>query len=142
MGIKFKFGLLPNLEREEKVLYFKPWILAASFKSLPAYRIFFSLPPLWELGLYVTNRRILLVAYLFRLISEEISLWFPGKADTEDEDVIKKVSIDDSNVLGKSLQIILEYPKKHWYHSRELHLRLFMRDSSALYELISKEGLL
>jgi len=139
MGLRYRFGFLPDLRPGEKVLYVKPWVWSASFKSLPSYRVFFSLPPLWEAGLYVTDRRVLLVACVFRLLSQEFSIWFPGKAEPGDQELLKKVGRGSFHLLGEYLEIISEGPGKRWYRSRQLRSRLFMRHPEVIHDLISKE---
>ena len=139
MDIRFEFCLLPQLISQEKVVYFKRWVWGASFKSYPTYRVFFSLPPLWEEGFYVTDRRILIVTYLFRLFAQEYSLWFPGKGRSPDSEFVKEVRVGEGRVFGKYLEIISEDPIKHWYRSRELRSRIFMRNAGDVCKLISDQ---
>ena len=139
MDTRFRFCLLPHLLAEEKTLHFKRWIWGASFKSYPSYRVFSSLPPLWEAGFYITDRRILLVAHLFRLLTQEVSLWFPGKAEGTDPEVVRDVCVGTGRLLGSYLEITSEDPTKHWYRSRELRSRIFMREPEDLRRLISDQ---
>ncbi len=136
MGVRFKFGPLPELLPGERVLRMKDWIWASSFKSLPTYRVFVSVPPLLEAGLYVTERRILIVAYVLRLLVEEVSYWFPGKAEGSDRELVKAARIQHGHMLGSYLEIISEDAKRHWYRSRELRTRIFTRQAEGLHGVI------
>ena len=138
MGVRHKFNVLPSLLPGEKVLFFKKWVWGASVKSLPTYRDFFSLPPLWEAGLYVTDRRVLLVAHLVRLLTQEVSQWFEGKQDPEDDETIKEVRVGKGALAGPYLEVVSESEVKRWYRSPRFRLRLFMRNPEFLYRLLSE----
>jgi hypothetical protein len=88
--------------------------------------------------MYVTNRRIVLVACAFRLLPQQFNIWFPGKAQGDDPELFKAVSTGNNALLGNYLELLSEDPKRHWYRSRELRLRLFMREPEALQRLISQ----
>ena len=141
-----KFNLLPKLAAKEEVLYFKNWVWAASGKSLPYYRWFFSLPPLWEGGLYVTDRRVLFISHLCRLLTFESSQWFEGVAQSDDEEFVRDVSVGRHRVFGPFLEVVSHNPAKPWYRSHELRGRFFMRHPESAREAIreamaeSREG--
>jgi hypothetical protein len=137
MAVGFGFGVLPSILPGEKVLGFKKWIWALSGKSLPSYRLFFSIPPLWEAGVYVTDRRILFVAYVARLIRQEVSLWFEGRAEPGDRDFVKDISSGRGRLLGPYLQVISLNTQKHWYRSPWLRVRVFMKHPKLLQQAIS-----
>lgn len=138
MSYKAGISLIPQFLAGEKVLYVKKWIWAASGKSLPSYRLFFSLPPIQEAGIYLTDRRILIATYLFRILAFEWSIWFPQRVVSETEEVIQDVTIGRMPVFGKYLQIISEDPIRRWYRSPKSRLRIFLRDPQPLYDLISR----
>lgn len=125
---QFKWNMLPALQPDEKVLSFKKWVWGVSAKSLPTYRLFFSLPPLWEAGFYVTDRRILVLVHIFRLLTQQMSLWRVDSTPGQDEDTIQRVSIGRNRLLGTFLEIVSVSPTKHWYRSEELRLRFYMRN--------------
>ena len=154
MGMRFKLDLLPALLPGEKILFFKRcvWGISGkswgiswkswsiSWKSFPSsYRLFFSLPPLWEAGFYVTDRRILIVAYLFRLLVQEISLWIPG-AGIPGDDVVREVSIGESRVWGPYLEINTNSEPSALVGLRapRARARLFTRDARILCDIITK----
>ncbi|UCG47880.1 MAG: hypothetical protein JSU94_20675 [Phycisphaerales bacterium] len=138
MGMRYKFNVLAGLLPGEKVLFFKPWVWAASNKSLPSYRGFFSLPPLWEAGLYVTDRRVLFVAQLFRLVTQELDQWFEGKNRPGDDEVIKQVRVGKSRLFGPYVEIVSDDPVKRWYRSRRARLRFFMKQAESVCSTISE----
>ena len=138
MGQRFGFNLLPRLLPGEKVLLFKKWIWAASGKCSPSYRLFFGLPPLWELGLYVTHRRLVHVSFLCRLMMQEFSQWFEQEAPPGDQELVREVSVARNPLFGPYLEVISEDPGKHWYRAHRLRVRLFTKDAARLCAAISE----
>lgn len=137
MAVRLGFGMLPNILPGEKVLGSKKWIWALSAKSLPSYRLFFSLPPLWEAGVYVTDRRILFVAFLVGLIRQEVSLWFEGRAEPGDRDFVQDISSGKGRLLGPYLEVVSLNTRKHWYRSPRLRVRLFTKHPELLRQTMS-----
>ncbi|MBI5388284.1 MAG: protein kinase [Verrucomicrobia bacterium] len=133
---RFKFNLLTELLPGERVLQFKKWIWGISAKSPPSYRLFFSLPPLLEAGLYITDRRVVLISTLVRLLSQEVSVWFPTQAKSEDRDWLKEASTGQ-NRFGRYVELISEDARKHWYRSREMRLRFYTRAPALLQQAIT-----
>jgi hypothetical protein len=145
MGIRFSFNMLPKLLPGEKVLLFKPWLWFASGKkwlsgkSFPYYyRIFFPIPLLCEAGLYVTDRRVLLVSYLCRLFILENSIWLKGKEEPQDNEFIEETSVGENFLLGTYLEIVSETSPRPWYRSHRARLRLFMRQAEAVHRIIAE----
>ena len=138
LGIEFKLNPLPSLMTGEKVLFFKGWLWAASAKSLPIYRWAFSLPPLVDIGLYVTDRRVLLAGHLCRLLTHQFCLWFDGSHNIPDTDSITDISLGKSPIIGPYIEIVSQIPAKRWYRSRRLRIRLFMRNPQSVYRILSE----
>ena len=138
MGIRYSFNMLPKLLPGEKVLLFKPWLWFGSGKSYPYYRIFLPIPLLCEAGLYVTDRRVLLVSYLCRLFILENSIWLKGKGELEDNEFIEETSVGENFLLGTYLEIVSETSPRPWYRSHRVRLRLFMRQAEAVHILIAE----
>lgn len=138
MSLQFKFNLLPSLLSEEQVLLRKDWVWGASGLSLPSYKWFFSLPPLWEAGLFVTDRRILFVAHGLRLFTQEFSVWFDGKAESPDDEMLIDVRVGRTRLAGPYLEIVSERPKACWYRSRRARVRLFMRHPEVVHRIITE----
>jgi hypothetical protein len=130
--------MLPKLLPDEKVLLFKPWLWFASGKSYPYYRIFFPMPLLCEAGFYVTDRRVLLVSYLFRLFILENSVWLKGKRELEDDDFIEETSVGENVLLGTYLEIVSETSRKRWCRSHRTRLRIFMKDAEFARRVIAE----
>ena len=138
MSLQFRFNSLPALQPGETVLLFKKWVWAMSTKSLPSRRIFCSLPPFCEAGLYITNRRVLVLASVFRLLTQEISQWHAGHADGGDDDVIRRVELGRSSLVGPYLDVVSTSAKKHWYRSPELRLRLYIQNAEEACRIIAE----
>ena len=138
MSYRVSLNLLPRLRTGEKVLYFKPWIWAASAKSLPSYRIFFIIPIVQEAGLYVTDRRVLIVYTLFRLVALEFSAWFEGKAESDDRERVKDVNVGRHSLCGSYLELLTYNPTKFRLRSHECRIRYYMSDPEPIYRAISE----
>jgi hypothetical protein len=138
MSLYFKFNVLPSLLPDERVLLRKDWVWAASGKSLPSYRWFFSLPPLWEAGLFVTDRRVLFVSYCLRLLTQEFSQWFDGKAGSADDELVVAVDVGRTRLAGPYLEIVSERPRRYWYRSPRARVRIFMKDPERAHQIITQ----
>jgi hypothetical protein len=128
----------PRLFPGERVLYFQPWLRAVTSKSLPSYRIAPGIPVLEEMALYVTDRRLLLAAWLMRLVRFEWSAWFGNQDESADRDWIREVSVGRSSLLGRYVQLVTYDPVKHWYRSLQAQVRFFVKDPDSLYRLLSE----
>lgn len=142
-GIPVSFSLLPAFLAEEKVLFFKRWVWAASGKARPIYygcRCWVSLPPLLEHGLYVTDKRVLHVYYFFRIIEFEFSQWFEGEQEPPDNELIKDVSYGKGLLLGPYLDIVSENLVKQWFRPPQVQvrIRLYMREPAFVCQIISE----
>jgi hypothetical protein len=137
MGLRQDFNLLPKLLPGEKVLFVKRWVWAASSRSFPGYRLDFSLPPLEECGLFVTDRRVLCHYLILRLMVTEFSQWFEGKAEPGDREVLKEVSVGRSRLFVPYLELISKDPARHWYRSRRMCLHIFTREAEAICRVVS-----
>ena len=138
MSYRIDISLIPRLLPGEKVLGVRRWIWAASGKSLPSYRLFFSLPPIQEAGIYITDKRILQVFYLFRILAFEYSIWFPRHITSETEEIIQSVAIGRMPIFGKYIEIISHDPVRRWPRSPQARLRLFLHNPEELCDLISQ----
>jgi len=138
-GIPVSINVLPSFLSGEKVLFFKSWVWAASGKSWPSYRCWPSVPLLVEHGLYVTDRRVLHVFHLFRIIKQEESQWFEGKQGPGDNELVKDVSCGKSLLLGPYLDIVSEnLLVKRWCRSPKVRLRLFMKKPESVRRIIAE----
>jgi hypothetical protein len=132
-------SLLPRLFAGERVLYSRSWLWAASGKSLPSYRISFSLPLVQEMGLCITDKRVLLPCWLFRLIRFEWAAWFDVKDANADQDRVNGVSVGRAPLLGPYLQLVTYNPVRHWWRSCEARIRLFMKNPEPLCRLLQEQ---
>ena len=138
MGSNFSLNLFPRFLAGERVLHCQPWLWASSGKSLPSYRVSLSFPFVHEMGLCLTDRRVLLSCCLFRLIRVEWTAWLGSRAASADGDSIKEVSVGRSSWLGRYLQLVTYDPVEHWWRSREARIRFFMKNPEPLCRLIAE----
>ncbi len=133
------FNLLPSFLAGEKVLFLKRWVWAASERSGPYYyRWSFSIPPVMEQGLYVTDRRVLAVFYIFRVLKFEYSLWFEGRCEAGNNEIVKEVNARKRRIAGPYLEIVAESPVKRWFHSRQGTVHIFMRNPESVRKIIAE----
>ncbi|NOS72889.1 MAG: protein kinase [Verrucomicrobia bacterium] len=139
---RFRTSMLPELLPGERVVHFKRRVWAAFTYSPPSCRLFFSLPPLWEAGLYVTDRRILFVAHALGVFGQEFSIWFNRNLKAGRRELLQTTSTGRSFLLGDYLDIRSEAPQRHWYRGRELLLRIYTRRPDLLGEkiLVARSG--
>jgi hypothetical protein len=136
--LKVSLSLPVRLRAGERVLYFKSIVWAASGKSLPSYRLSLSLPLIQEMGLYITDRRVLLPCWLLRLVRIEWTAWFTGENKTTGEDQLETVAVGRNAFLGPYLELITCNPVDHWWRSRKARIRLFMKNPEPVCRLISE----
>ncbi|MBA4148135.1 MAG: protein kinase [Verrucomicrobia bacterium] len=135
-GLQFRFNPYPALLPGERVLHFKKWLWAMSSKSIPGYRLFFSFPPFWDAGFYVTDRRVIVVSSIFRLLYQDFSIWFSQDIKAPNVDVLKGVSVG-RGFFGSYLETISEASEPGWYRSSGLRVRIYTRETEALQKIIS-----
>ena len=138
MGIRFNFNLLPSFFPEEKIRFSKKRVWAFFVESLLTYRMNISWPPFVEAGLYVTDRRILLVISCFRVFIQESSQWFEGRGTAEDKEFIKEVCVGESRFWGPYLEVVSE-GQESWYRGKKFRLRLYMRNPGPIRQIIVEE---
>jgi hypothetical protein len=139
MGLRFSFSLLPMLLPGERILFFQRRVWLSSGMSFPSYRVFFTLPPCFEAGLYVTDTRVLLVAHVLRLFSQEFDQWFAGRGAPADDVFIQNVTVGASRWWGPYLEITSEISGGEvGYRSRRARVRLYMRNAEAVQRVIAE----
>ena len=138
MGLRFKFNLLPTLLPGEKVLFVKKWVGFCTCLSSPNYRVSFSLPPLLEQGLFVTDQRVLHIAHCFRAFTQEFTQCFDGNKGLKDTELIKKVRYGRHWLCGPYLEIVSENTKMLWCRSRKARMRLYMRKAEFACKIITE----
>lgn len=138
MGTRFKFNLLPTLQPDEKVLFVKKWVGFCTCLSSPNYRCSFSLPPLLEQGLFITDKRVLHIAHCLRIFASEFDQWFNGNKELKDTELIKTAKVGRHWLCGPYLEIVSENTKKLWYRSRRARIRLYMRKAESACKIITE----
>ena len=136
MDMRFKFNLFPSFLSGEKMYISQEHIRAFSVKSPPSGRVNLSAPLLLETRVYVTDRRVIFIVHIFRILAGEHSLWFEGRDESEARDIIKGVNIGKRPLLGPYLEITSENPTKRWYRGRQLRSRFFMKKPESVYNVI------
>ena len=130
-------NLFPAFSAGEKIVHFKRWIWAGSSKSGISYRIFMSLPLLQESAFYVTDRRVLIVSYVLRILKQEFSLFYRPAATGRGGDVIQEVRCGQHWLTGPYLEIVSQNDVKCWCRAKELRVRLSMKNPQLVQELIA-----
>jgi hypothetical protein len=137
MKYHFQFSVLPKLQEGETVLLFLPTVWVISSKSMPSYRVFASVPPLFEAGVYVTERRILILVSLLRLVTQEVSLWLSGFVRS-DEDEVHGSSVGKGSILGPYLDVMTTNKGTHWLRSPDLRVRMYTWHAHQAHAIISQ----
>jgi cytidylate kinase len=89
-------------------------------------------------GFYVTDRRVLLVGYMFRVLKFEYSLWFEEAGVPDNNDIVKEVNVRKSRIAGPYLEIVAESPVKQWLRSRQATIHIFMRNPEPVRKIIAE----
>lgn len=131
--MSLRFSLLPEFESGERILSSLPWAWMATGKSLPTYRVFAAIPIIAELGLYVTDRRLVFVASLFRILGIHSSIWF---LDDQSRERLDHVTTGRSSIFGPYVEIVSEDPHGHWWRSRVARIRIYTRNADELQNTI------
>ena len=137
-GSQISLSLPPRLQPGEKVLYFKSILWAATGKSLPSYRVSVFCPPIQEMGLYVTDLRVFLPAWVLRIFRVDWMAWFAEVDKTADRDYIGAVSVGRNRLFGPYLEIITYNPVQHWWRSPKARIRLFMKSPEPVCRLVTE----
>ena len=137
MAINFKVGSMTLLGSDESVLHCIPSIKFASFKALPTYRLFFPLL-LLNASLYITDRRILIVTYLFGLRIQKFSAWYPDRGPEDDQEIVVSIRTGRLGILGDYLEVVSYNNNRPWYYrylcSPMMRMRFYMKNPELLYE--------
>jgi len=139
MGLKFKFfGNKTPFQKGETVLYHDPSLGFVTSLSLPTYKIYFPLPLIWKLELYITNKRLLIVFSMFGKVIQEFWTWFPSQKPPDDNEEIARFEAK-SNKIGEYLEIITMYQGRplYWFCSNKIRLRFYTREFKRIYEIMS-----
>jgi hypothetical protein len=134
------FSAFPTLEPGERILYMRHFVRAVCVKSLPAWHWFFSLPPITDAGLYVTDRRVLVKCIGLRLISQEFSQWYPETSSTATE-FIREVRVAKGWVLGPYVEVVSESTVPVLLRSRQTRIRYHLRSPELVRDAIPVEKL-
>jgi hypothetical protein len=132
---------LSALEPGENVLHFIPSVGFISSKALPTYRLFFPIPPLMKASLIITDRRIIIVSYLFGFVIQEFSSWYPGRNPEGKLEIIESASVGKMRLIGQYLEVVSYNDNRPWYYrylcAARVRLRFYMKNPEPLYESMS-----
>jgi hypothetical protein len=87
--------------------------------------------------LTASERRILILVSLFRLVTQEVSLWL-GDFARPDEDEIHGSSVGKGSVLGSYLDVMTTNDGTHWLRSTDLRVRMYTRHAHQAHAIISQ----
>lgn len=133
--LNLQLSPFPSFEPGERILAVRRYVRAVRAKSWPSYRWGFPLPPLFDVALYVTNRRVLTVGLAFRLLFQQFSQWYPNSSPPDGE-IIKTILVGKSRVWGPYLEIVSENTGPFWLRSPELSVRYFMASPESIRDAV------
>jgi len=90
------------------------------------------------MGLYITDRRILLPVWVLRIFRVEWMAWYAGRDETLDADYLESVAVGRNAFFGTYLELITWNPVEHWWCSRKARIRLFMRNPEPVCRVITE----
>lgn len=122
----------------ETVLFSHPLLWLVSGKSLPSYRVSLTLPWLQEIGLYVTDQRVVLPYQISGLLKSDWTAWFDSEDEVSDRDQIEAVSTGRHPLLGPYLQLLTYNPAPHWWRSQQGRIRCYMKDPEPVCRVIAE----
>jgi len=138
VAIVFTFGSMSGFYPGEEILHTVHSIGFMSTKALPSYRLFFPLPPLWRVSLYITDKRAFLVAYLFGVVIQEFITWYPGRAPAGDHERVHSTRVGKLKLFGRYLELVSYNSRRPWYWrcicSPSVRMRFYLKNPEPLYE--------
>ncbi len=124
--------LLPG----EDLLHTQKGLWLVSSKTGPSYRIGFNAWPLWHISFRVTTRRFRVVTGLFQVMTQDISIWYPGQNPEGDSEMLTGASVQKS-LVGRCLEIKSENPQRtQWYWRPALTLRFYFKNPERVEGLV------
>ncbi|MCX7000556.1 MAG: hypothetical protein NT106_09735 [Candidatus Sumerlaeota bacterium] len=131
------------LEPGENVLHSVPSVGFISSKALPTYRLFFPIPPLMKASLIITDRRVIIVSYLFGFVIQKFSSWYPERSPEGELEIIESVSLGKMRLIGPYLEVVSFNDNRPWYYrylcAARVRLRFYMKNPEPLYETLSSQ---
>ncbi len=141
MGVTIlKLGGPGPLQPGERVVLEERCFRAVTSRTCPSYRVGFNLRPLWGIALKVTDRRVLVLTDLFRCMSQEIGMWYPGRNPSGDPETLTSVSTA-TGFFGPCVEIRSRNPTRRmrliW--SPDLTLRFFVKEPEPIVSAIVEQ---
>jgi hypothetical protein len=129
----------PLLSGERVVQELKSFRLITS-KSLPSYRIGWSIPFLWRVSLRITNKSCHATVRILGFMTQEIRMWYPGKNPEGDPETVTGVH-SGMGFFGPYLEIRSHSPKRRawWLWSPDLTLHFYQKEPECLEAAIVKQ---
>ena len=124
----------PVFEPGERILTVRRYIRFSRVKSWPTYRWIFSLPLILDVGMYVTDRRILTKVYVFRVFNQEFSQWFDNGSLRHSE-IVRETKVG-KGLLGAYLEIVSENSGRVWFRSPRAYLRHYMGSPESVQQVL------
>lgn len=140
MSISFKWDggkLNVDLLEGERLLCSETRINLVSGLALPSYRIS---GPMWkviQMMVAATDRRVVVVATIWGIGTQTLSLWYPGAEPAGEPELLTQVRAD-KNWCGEYLETRSRNDHRPWYHfcSARLRLRFYIGTSRTMTEQI------
>lgn len=92
-------------------------------------------------SLIITDRRIIIVSYLFGFVIQEFSSWYPGRNPEGKLEIIESASVGKMRLIGQYLEVVSYNDNRPWYYrylcAARVRLRFYMKNPEPLYESMS-----
>lgn len=120
----------PELLPGEKIRFQSQSVRAAMGHSGVTHRGTASIPLVQDIGLFVTDRRLIVRAEIFMgLFDSDFVAWFPDAARGDGGDTLRSARVLDVPVLGACLEVQTETDRPHLLRARKLKLQLMLPDA-------------
>lgn len=134
--IRRRFEFLPG----EKVYHEIRRVGLCSSYSPPSSSLAFSIPFFLRMSLHITDRRVVLLAWMFGLLVQEYSAWFPDCSPENDTEIVKSARLGHARIAGPYLEIITGNDHRQGWHrflcSPEIRGRYYMKSPEPLYDAV------
>lgn len=120
----------PQLEPGEAIAFAHPNVGLALFKSGVTYRAVVDIPVLQDVGLYITDRRVILRGELFAtLFDRDVSYRFPDGEPQPDVEEVTGATCGSNDSLGPYLVIHTRSDRDRVLRQRDAQLQVFMAEA-------------
>lgn len=137
MTVRASCSTLAMMAPGEKVLFSKPRLWFWHYRGPWSYRFNLSCPVVAETGLYITDKRLLLIFGMMRLIFLEHSIAIAGADVDSHTGRVTGARVARSRLLGRYVEILFATGKCNCHVPKQGLLRFYMKAADALSQIIN-----